>query len=136
MENLLRKSGLLDGSDGQETDLGTLERNMAKRTGIARDDTPDTQPTSGSQPPALDSPHDVAPGENGKSPSTSIKSPDTLKDDRDGAEELSDLMCTLVTNNAGDTRYVGSQLMMFDALQELNHYQGHLLDFQSFPLKA
>ena len=114
MERLLRRSGLLEGDNGQEPDLGILEKRIADSS-HAKSGSPDIVSKPIAHARVSRSP-DSTPRTDGQSPSTSTKSPDTLKDDRDGAEELSEMMCTLVTNNAGDTRYVGSQLTLCDAI--------------------
>lgn len=125
MENLLRKSGLLNEDD--ETDLGTLEKKIAHQGGGGQDGTPDTS-KSGSQPPILDSPHSATHLDDSHSPNVPTKSPETGKNEPEGVEELSDMMCTLVTNNCGDTRYVGKYIIVLSSRSTpANNHEDHLL---------
>lgn len=43
------------------------------------------------------------------SPRTAATSPGSQKDETE-VEALSDMMCSLVTNNCGETRYIGKPL--------------------------
>lgn len=106
------------GEDDGATDLGTLEKKLAEKRQESRQASQACQstPTSPSQ---ATSAH-----EGGEStPRSSLTSPEPPKDkDRDerrkstdgqrqeGEEEveaLSEMMCSLVTNNSGETRYIG-----------------------------
>lgn len=119
MESLLRLSGLLDDSDNGKMDLGTLEKrlseqkNPSRRTSMAVSNrTSPAQSTSG-------------PDGNAESPKSTLTSPEpqkeqlprkrdanpsekTDKEKEEEVEALSDMMCSLVTNNCGETRYIGS----------------------------
>ncbi|CAJ2507725.1 Uu.00g089110.m01.CDS01 [Anthostomella pinea] len=117
MESLLRLSGLL-GDDDESTDLATLERRLAEKNQQSRSAShvPQSNPTSPSQTSGF---------QDGtvSTPRSSLTSPEPAKD-RDyrrdqspnpeghGGEEevsaLSEMMCSLVTNNSGETRYIGS----------------------------
>ncbi|KAF7718426.1 Fungal Zn(2)-Cys(6) binuclear cluster domain-containing protein [Penicillium ucsense] len=110
MESLLRLSGLLSEDDNGKTDLGTLEKRLADRTNAlnaakgasrtsATSATPQPQTTSHCTTPRMDS-H--------SSPRTAETSPDSQKGSETEVEALSDMMCSLVTNNCGETRYIGS----------------------------
>lgn len=116
MENLLRLSGLLSEEDGGSTDLGTLEKRLAEKDLSRRASTnPTSNPASPAQPT-----NGTQEGDN-SSPQSSITSPEpptaaekgssrreeTPKSQPD-VEDLSDMMCSLVTNNCGETRYIGS----------------------------
>ncbi|OAA40364.1 Transcription factor [Metarhizium rileyi] len=117
MEHLLRLSGLLS-EDDSGTDLGALEKKLAEKSRQAS--TVATSPVSSSQ---------AASGLDGtaSTPQSALTSPDPNKDkDKDekrksttpgdekpgdGEEEveaLSEMMCSLVTNQCGETRYIGS----------------------------
>ncbi|SPO00730.1 related to transcriptional activator Mut3p [Cephalotrichum gorgonifer] len=113
MESLLRLSGLLDDDDGA-TDLGILEKRLAEKAQQKRASQAPSNPTSPSQ---------ATSGKDGvPSPQSSLTSPSPPKDgDKrssvapDDPEEpeaeveaLSEMMCSLVTNNSGETRYIGS----------------------------
>lgn len=118
MESLLRLSGLLteDGSD-----LGTLEKRLAetKRESLRLSQQPGSNPTS----PTQTSPNE----ENSSTPRSHIASPEPQnkstpknadkekrksgspeEEKEEEVEALSDMMCSLVTNNCGETRYIGS----------------------------
>lgn len=112
MESLLRLSGLLGDDDGA-TDLGTLEKRLAEKVQQKRGSLSPSDPTS----PSL-----ATPGKDGiLSPESSLTSPEPSRDetkhssvtpeDPEGEEEeveaLSEMMCSLVTNHSGETRYIG-----------------------------
>ncbi|KAG5978009.1 hypothetical protein E4U55_006420 [Claviceps digitariae] len=130
MEHLLRLSGLLS-EDDNDTDLGALEKKLREKTQFYQKSTEsNNSPTSPSQAtPAQDG--------NGSTPHSVKTSPVHLKDkeierenktererdekhksipsgdDNNEEEEeevstLSEMMCSLVTNQAGETRYIGS----------------------------
>ena len=133
MESLLRLSGLLAEDDGGKTDLGTLEKKLAERQSQGPRSTgasPQVQPTSlaakgaaaaqvQSNPSASGSPKDMqttpqqgsAGGDSSKSPEPAnpvavAKNP--FKKDGKDIDVLADQMCSLITNNVGETRYIGS----------------------------
>ncbi|KAI8176200.1 Fusaridione A cluster transcription factor fsdR [Colletotrichum sp. SAR 10_86] len=123
MENLLRLSGLLGEDDNGETDLGTLEKRLAEKhqqsrqaSQVASNPTSPSQATSGQN-------------ENESTPQSAITSPEPTKDSHkepkegerrksvhpeepekseEEVEALSEMMCSLVTNQSGETRYIGS----------------------------
>lgn len=108
--------GLLGEDDGA-TDLGTLEKKLAEKRQESRgaSQTAPSNPTSPSQ---------ATSGHEGPSstPRSSITSPEPPKEreekrksvdghGQEGEEEveaLSEMMCSLVTNTSGETRYIGS----------------------------
>ncbi|KAJ6137992.1 hypothetical protein N7471_004478 [Penicillium samsonianum] len=109
MESLLRLSGLLSEDDGGKTDLGTLEKRLADRTNalnaaknssmfLAQAAAAQQAPSSHQTTPRMDST---------SSPLTAATSPESQKSETE-VEALSDMMCSLVTNNCGETRYIGS----------------------------
>ena len=106
MESLLKMSGLLNDDDG---DLGTVEKRLADKTSTqsitgtpmdspARRSKSVSQPRSSTESPRLDKL---------PTPPDSTKSPDPQKQTEEEVEALSDRMCSLVTNNCGETRYIG-----------------------------
>ncbi|KAG8630076.1 hypothetical protein KVT40_001695 [Elsinoe batatas] len=111
MESLLRMSGLLAEDDGGRTDLGTLEKRLAEQ---ARGHSM----TSGSaSPPGREkstSLHGTPRMNHVSSPqsvdTSSPKSSGTKRppEEKKEVEALADQMCSLVTNNVGETRYIGS----------------------------
>ncbi|KAH9901865.1 N-terminal binuclear Zn cluster-containing protein [Xylariomycetidae sp. FL2044] len=119
MESLLRLSGLL-GEDDEATDLATLEKRLAEKHQQSRQTShaPTSSPPSPSQ--ATTSGHEGT----SSTPQSSLTSPEPTKEkdfrrdyspqppeqrgNREDVEALSDMMCSLVTNNSGETRYLGS----------------------------
>jgi hypothetical protein len=109
MEALLRMSGLLSEEDGGKTDLGTLEKRLAEKASTNGDNSRrnSLKPTIGAES------HHSTPAhqELHSSPRTSVASPESERDkDKEKESEveaLSDMMCSLVTNNCGETRYIG-----------------------------
>ncbi|KAJ5574232.1 uncharacterized protein N7459_008659 [Penicillium hispanicum] len=110
MESLLRLSGLLSEDDNGKTDLGTLEKRLADRTSAlhaARNANKVNMPT-GTQQQSVPS-HNTTPRmDSNSSPRTTTTSPESQKESETEVEALSDMMCSLVTNNCGETRYIGS----------------------------
>ncbi|KAI9049455.1 hypothetical protein LZ554_006487 [Drepanopeziza brunnea f. sp. 'monogermtubi'] len=115
MESLLRLSGMLNEDDNGRTDLGTLEKRLAenKRESQRASAAPGSHPTSPSQ---------ISQVGGGSTPRSTIASPEppqvtsdvekrksgTPEKAEEEVEALSDMMCSLVTNNCGETRYIGS----------------------------
>lgn len=112
--------------DNGRTDLGTLEKRLAETQQAQRES---LAPTSGpTSPRSQSSPKDVngstphsqtphshiaspEPREPPKQNGNSEKRPSTSdeKEKQPEVEELSDMMCSLVTNNCGETRYIGTE---------------------------
>ena len=123
MESLLRLSGLLAENDGGRTDLGTLEKKLAERQSqqprSAATSPQESQPSSnkgGAQ--NVQTPAESTPPDQQKSPqeqSGSTAPPEAVqgaknpfnKDPKE-VDALADQMCSLITNNVGETRYIGS----------------------------
>ena len=127
MESLLKLSGLLNDEDGDRTDLGTLEKRLADQSNRrSHPGTPSKSPPGSSSTDTVARP---SPGSqkstprNGQpvTPMSSVTSPDSVKEKDNGTEKpkgkekareeeveaLSDMMCSLVTNNCGETKYIG-----------------------------
>jgi len=123
MESLLRLSGLLGDDDGA-TDLGTLEKRLAEKNHQqqqqqqAKQVTQLSNPTSPAHMSGLDG--------NDSTPQSSLTSPEPGRDkmddkrksmtpsekqDEEEVEALSEMMCSLVTNQSGETRYIGALLL-------------------------
>merc|ERR1719262_1807367 len=115
MESLLRLSGLLTEDDNGRTDLGTLEKRLAdKRESQRASAAPGSNPASPSQASQNEG--------SGSTPRSTVASPEqsttngdkekrksgTPEKSEEEVEALSDMMCSLVTNNCGETRYIGS----------------------------
>jgi hypothetical protein len=109
MESLLRLSGLLSEEDGGRTDLGTLEKQLADKQqkigGISRHSARSTSAVNRSSSESVRN----SPPRDGVStpPGSTVTSPDSQKDQEEEVEVLSDMMCSLVTNNCGETRFIG-----------------------------
>ena len=115
MESLLKLSGLLNEEDGDRTDLGTLEKRLADKSQTqsqSNDGTPQKSPgrspEMASQAQSSNSPHLNTPQSDRRhTPKSPIGSPETQKENEEEVEALSDMMCSLVTNNCGESKYIG-----------------------------
>lgn len=124
MESLLRLSGLLSEGDAQ-TDLGTLEKRLADKTTTgSKTATPSrtseaSGPAPGARSESIPSYQNTPQQPRLASPTSGMASPEPPPrngSQRNGTQEkpeqevdsLSDMMCSLVTNNCGETRYIGS----------------------------
>jgi hypothetical protein len=118
--NDLTPSGLLTEDDNGRTDLGTLEKRLAENKQLSQSHKSastagGSNPTSPSQSPVerneftprstLPSPE--SPSKTGNGDKEKSKSADEPERNEEGVEDLSDMMCSLVTNNCGETRYIG-----------------------------
>lgn len=108
MESLLRLSGLLSEDDGGKIDLGTLERRLVDRS-IANGTNAmrDAHKPSASDISQPATSHSTPHGGPQATPQKLGTSPEQQKDSETEVETLSDMMCSLVTNNCGETRYIG-----------------------------
>ncbi|KAH7318516.1 fungal-specific transcription factor domain-containing protein [Stachybotrys elegans] len=116
MEHLLRLSGLLGDDENGATDLGELEKKLTERNERSRQ----ASMATGSSTPA--SPAIGITRTDASSTPQSSLTPATINQDGErksqtpaGEEEeeeevatLSEMMCSLVTNQVGETRYIGS----------------------------
>ncbi|KAI1366584.1 N-terminal binuclear Zn cluster-containing protein [Xylaria arbuscula] len=118
MENLLRLSGLL-GEDDEATDLATLEKRLMEKQHQSKHGSIGSQ-ASHSNPT---SPSQTTSGHDGldSAPQSALTSPEPTKEREFGrdrspssdlrneeeVEALSEMMCSLVTNQEGETRYIG-----------------------------
>ena len=121
MESLLKLSGLLSEEDGDRTDLGTLEKRLADQTNkTSNPGTPSKSPSGSSSTgtaarPSSESQRDTPRTGDHLTPKSAVTSPEPLKEtvtanakaSEEEVEALSDMMCSLVTNNCGETRYIG-----------------------------
>lgn len=127
MESLLKLSGLLNEEDGDK-DLGTLEKRLADKTYVtSRDGISPDRSASISQVLSSNGSHHATPQmEKPPTPNRSTTSPEPSKEPEEEVEALSDMMCSLVTNNCGETRYIG-RLRAFRWSIQAYLLQGHLL---------
>ncbi|KAL8768800.1 MAG: hypothetical protein Q9209_005089 [Squamulea sp. 1 TL-2023] len=113
MEALLKLSGLLNDDDVDRTDLSMLEKRLADKTNERTNDTtPSDNPRLSVSQPRSASGSQPSPQQASKlpSPQSSVASPNSQHGEKpeEEVEALSDMMCSLVTNNCGETRYIGS----------------------------
>lgn len=108
MESLLKLSGLLNEEDGDK-DLGTLEKRLADKSySQSGSGTPPERSKSASSSRTVNGSHQATPQvEKLATPKSSTTSPEPPKEPEEEVEALSDMMCSLVTNNCGETRYIG-----------------------------
>jgi hypothetical protein len=108
MEHLLRLSGLLPEGDDDTVDLGDLERRLRESANSSQR-APSNIGRSSSES-ARGTPSSSALQSDSASP--------TVAREEVEVEALSDQMCSLVTNNCGETRFIG----MFTRNPELLEY--------------
>jgi hypothetical protein len=112
MESLLRLSGLLSEEDGGATDLGTLEKKLADRSSRMSQDNGTSSKRNSTPGLAMEESSAASEGE-GSEPKSPAGQGSPKPRQRNGGksdeevEALSDMMCSLVTNNCGETRYIG-----------------------------
>jgi hypothetical protein len=126
---------LLNEDDNGRTDLGTLEKRLADRDLSRRASAnPTSNPTSPSQVAS------VTQEGNSSSPRSSLTSPEPPGEkevekrgetpkSQEEVEDLSDMMCSLVTNNCGETRYIGKLGNLGQIKQGAHALQDLHLDF-------
>ncbi|KAH0562606.1 hypothetical protein GP486_002712 [Trichoglossum hirsutum] len=106
MESLLRLSGLLSEEDG---DLGTLEKRLADKQQKTGNTPSRRSTTSGANRSSSESVHNSPPQDRATTPpGSTVTSPGSREDPEEEVEALSDMMCSLVTNNCGESRFIGS----------------------------
>jgi hypothetical protein len=113
MESMMRLSGVLPEDDDGSTDLATLERRLVDRVG--RSATPRNGASEDRRasmaPQTVSSTTDGTPVQPGlPSPRSGTASPEPEQQTNGENKEedaLAEMMCSLVTNNCGETRYIG-----------------------------
>lgn len=107
MESLLKLSGLLPEGDGK-TDLGDLERRLQDQV---------QQQQQASQNGSVNTPSNLGGSSSESTRETptsstmhSLTNSPAISKEEDEVEALSDQMCSLVTNNCGETRFIGNSL--------------------------
>lgn len=118
MESLMRLSGVLPEDDDGSTDLATIEKRLTDRAGqsatprhsMSEDRRQSAVPQSGTSTshgtpaqPTLPSPRSGT-----ASPEPESQQPE--EKGKEGDDALAEMMCSLVTNNYGETRYIGTLL--------------------------
>lgn len=101
MESLLKLSGLLPDDPDGKTDLGDLERRLTEQS-QGRASVSASVGRSSSE-----SVRAHTPGSSDMHSCTN--SPNSKERPEEEVENLSDMMCSLVTNNCGETRFIGAR---------------------------
>lgn len=133
MEQLLKISGLITDEEAGRSDLGAIERRLAeKKSQAVKPSSPrqihDTAtPSSQQQDSRIGTPqHTVA------TPQDSVTSPSSNSPKTADVESISDMMCSLVTNGSGETRYIGLlSLLSARWFLMLNRFVFGVFDFLS-----
>jgi hypothetical protein len=113
MESLMRLSGVLPEDDDGSTDLATLERRLEARAGRSatpRNSGEDRRASTLSRT-ANSTTHGTPVQPNLPSPRSGTASPEPEQQTAKVGKEddaLAEMMCSLVTNNCGETRYIGT----------------------------
>ena len=143
MESLLRLSGLLSEEDNGKTDLGTLEKRLADKSssnGAASSLESNRSESIGRSSPAVSVQQNSTRTTSTVSPppSASIMTPPTPRHEtEEEVEDLSDMMCSLVTNSCGETRYLGTEIVEEDSNStSLLHNLGSSSGFSIFSPKG
>lgn len=116
MESLMRLSGVLPEDDDGSTDLATLEKRLADRarssaTPMASNGADDRRASMAQTIEKVDGSPPTLPGLPSPRSGTASPEPQRQTNTDAGAKEedaLAEMMCSLVTNNCGETRYIGS----------------------------
>jgi hypothetical protein len=115
MESLMRLSGVLPEDDDGSTDLATLEKRLADRAGSQRQSTEAPTPRASISDDRRPSTVHAGLNKDGTpvqpglpSPRSGTTSPEPQQQGETKEEDtLAEMMCSLVTNNYGETRYIG-----------------------------
>ena len=139
----LTQPGLLNEDDNGRTDLGTLEKRLAENKQRSQSHKSPSTAASNPTSPSHSSPNeaneytprstapDSPPSKSGISNRGKNKSCDEPAKSEECVEDLSDMMCSLVTNNCGETRYIGIdfRLDVFDMMLTAGRIFFWLLNF-------
>jgi hypothetical protein len=123
MEALLRMSGLLSEDDSGATDLHTLEKRLSEKNRHSDKDKDNTRENDDSTPRnstpgdsrESNTPATEVPNSTEKEKRRSQISPsDSAKDkDEEEVEAIADAMCSLITSDSGETRYIGISYSLY-----------------------
>ena len=141
MEGLLRLSGVLTQEDPSTTDLSALEAQLARRRSSSQDHHGPSRDGS-SVAGRGSSRHTPQQGDASRSPpeveETKPKDPSATqatsqKTDKNDVESLADMMCSLMTNNFGETRFIGetTHSALLQPLTDQRLARARLPDFPS-----
>jgi len=110
MEQLLKVSGLVSDEEAGRSDLGAIERKLAEKSKLQSKSPAITKPGIDTPNSSLQRSDSQAgtPANTNMSPRESATSPGSISDKPEQIENISDMMCSLVTNGSGETRYIGN----------------------------
>ncbi len=134
--------GLLGEDDNGATDLGTLEKKLvekhqqSRQASQAASDPISPQPTTSARDGSASTPHSSLaspePAKDGEKMRSATPEKESQNDDRQEVAELSEMMCSLVTNINGETRYIGMPSRFgYDSVRVANVLKVHHLDSPS-----
>lgn len=111
-ERFLADKAMIDGPESGMLEKRLADKPFSQSSGDTPTRTPERSSKSGSQPRTFDSRHHTPPIDSLSISRDSVASPaEPPKEKGEPVEELSDMMCSLVTNNCGETRYIGRTLV-------------------------
>ena len=111
-ERFLAEKTMIDGADSGTLERRSGDKNLSQSSGDTPTRTSERSSKSGSLPRTFDSRHHTPQLDRLPESRDSAASPvEPPKDNGEPVEELSDMMCSLVTNNCGETRYIGKALV-------------------------
>ena len=135
-ERFLAEKTMNDGSDSGTLERRLADKNFSQSSGDTPTRTSERSSKSGSLPRTFDSRHHTPQLDRLPESRDSVASPaETPKDKGEPVEELSDMMCSLVTNNCGETRYIGRALVS-RAKYQRSHITGSSSGFSIFSPKG
>lgn len=107
-ERLLADKTVFDGPDSSTMERRLADKTFSQSSGDTPIRTPERSSKSESQPRTFDSSNHTPMADRLPTSQDSVASPaEQSKETGEPVEELSDMMCSLVTNNCGETRYIG-----------------------------
>jgi hypothetical protein len=137
---------LLGEDDNGATDLGTLEKKLVEKHQQSRQASQAASDPISPQPPSAQdgsasTPHSSLaspePAKDGEKVRAATPEKDGQDDDREEVAELSEMMCSLVTNHNGETRYIGKQeILNMRVFLPLITSKAHPRDSPSSPPKV
>lgn len=107
-ERVLADKTTIDGPDSGMLEKRLADKSPSQSSGDIPAKTLERSSNSGSQSRTFDSPQHTPQTDRLPTSRDSVaSSAETLKEKGEPVEELSEMMCSLITNNCGDTRYIG-----------------------------
>ena len=111
-ERFLADKTMIDGPNSVAQERRVAYKTFSQSSGDTPAKTSERSSKSGSQSRTFDSPRHTPQTDRFPTSRDSVASPaEPAKEKGEPVEELSDMMCSLVTNNCGETRYIGRNLV-------------------------